>query len=107
VIVSYDGRDYELHQGRILLNWRDRPTLRHLQGCVLCCTFRIKVGDHLRHPGPNCPACGHTWDGRRPDLCRFCRRTAHFHDDTRRPVHKTCLEIAITADLRREQQEAA
>jgi hypothetical protein len=91
-----DPQDTPLHEGRILLNWRDRPTLHHAQGCVLCCTFRIQAGDRLRHPGEDCPACGRRWEGHRPDPCHICRRTAHFRDDDGRPVHKTCHEIHLT-----------
>ncbi|MFF0526149.1 hypothetical protein ACFYTC_46280 [Actinomadura nitritigenes] len=35
----------------------------------------------------------------RPRPCRYCHNPAYFTDDAGRPVHKTCHEIAITADI--------
>lgn len=35
----------------------------------------------------------------RPRPCRYCHNPAYFTDDAGRPVHKTCHEVAITADL--------
>lgn len=61
--LTYQGHAYALHEGRILLNWRDR---------------RLAP---------------------RPRPCRYCRHRAFFTDDDGRPVHKTCHEVAITADL--------
>jgi hypothetical protein len=98
-IVTHQGRRYRLWQGRVLLDWAKRPMLRHRAGCVLCCDVRITggPGSPPRHP-PACSNCM-TYRGPRPDPCRFCGRTAHFLDDDGRPVHKACLEQAITADL--------
>ncbi|MGN9845066.1 hypothetical protein ACTMTI_43780 [Nonomuraea sp. H19] len=39
------------------------------------------------------------WGGGRRRPCRFCRRPSFLLDDDRRPVHKICLERALTASL--------
>lgn len=39
------------------------------------------------------------WGGGRQRRCRFCRRLCLLVDDERRPVHKVCLEQALTAAL--------
>lgn len=106
--VTYQGRRYLLWQGKLLLDWHDKRPLFHRQGCGLCCTYRVKgIDGRMRHPGgdalsrvKDCPNCGTGWEHRRPDLCRFCRRTAHFQDDAGQPLHKTCLERAILDTLR-------
>lgn len=80
-----------LRDGRVLLDWHARPVLHHTSGCVLCCDVRDDKG---RHPS-GCFNCGPSWNRRRPDLCRWCQRTAHFHDDDQAPAHKTCTEAQI------------
>ena len=35
----------------------------------------------------------------RPDPCHYCGTTAHFRDDDGHPVHKVCLEQAITTEI--------
>ncbi|GAA0594841.1 hypothetical protein [Actinomadura livida] len=60
--LTYLGERYRLVDGRIVLNWRDRPV------------------------------------STRPRPCHYCHNPAHFTDDAGRPVHKTCHEVAITAD---------
>ncbi|MGV9386076.1 hypothetical protein ACWDRB_60445 [Nonomuraea sp. NPDC003707] len=37
------------------------------------------------------------WGGGRRRPCRFCHRPCFLLDDDRRPVHKVCLERALTA----------
>ncbi|MEV0146321.1 MULTISPECIES: hypothetical protein [unclassified Nonomuraea] len=50
---------------------------------------------------------GH-WRGGRPSPCRLCHRPCLLVDDDGRPVHKVCLEQAITADLlTRSERDAA
>ncbi len=39
------------------------------------------------------------WGGGRRRPCRFCHRPSFLLDDDRRPVHKVCLERALTASL--------
>lgn len=94
---------YRTYAGRVFLDWAHRPMLSHRQGCPLCCTVRVtSPGGKPRHPR-NCSNCGPSWDGRRPDLCALCGHTAHFHGDDGRPVHKTCLEQALTQALHTDQ----
>ncbi len=103
-VLTYQGKRYRLWNGQILLDWRNRRTLRHPEGCRLCCT------EHTTHAGPprhpvNCANCGPAYPGPRPDLCALCRiSTAHFRDDHGRPVHKACLEQAITAATQTERE---
>lgn len=107
--LRYGGRVYVLYQGRILLDWRHEPAVFHPHGCTLCCTLRVttRPGSPPRHPA-DCPNCGPRWRGTRPEVCHLCRRIAHFLDDAGRPVHKTCLEQAITAALLdQDEREAA
>lgn len=98
-IVIYEGRRYRLVHGRILLNWAKpaRPMIHHRTGCILCCDVRVTTapGSPPRHPA-NCRNCM-AYRGPRPDPCRYCGVTAHFRDDNGNPVHKVCLEQAITA----------
>ncbi|MFC4910902.1 hypothetical protein [Actinomadura gamaensis] len=111
-LVTVAGRTYKVQNGRPWLDWKDKRMLTHPEGgCLLCCTNRTQVrpGAVPVHPGQACPQCGPAWRGARPDLCRFCGRTAHF-TEAGRPVHKTCLEAAITAAWRQQQtphQDAA
>lgn len=39
------------------------------------------------------------WGGGRRRSCRFCQRPSFLLDDDRRPVHKVCLEEAMTLAL--------
>ncbi|GAA3308615.1 hypothetical protein [Nonomuraea dietziae] len=110
-LVTYQGERYRLFQGRVLLNWGDPPRrfYRHHEGCVLCCTVRVRShpGAPLRHPR-NCTNCL-AYTGPRPDPCWSCGKTAHHRDDQGRPTHKVCLEVAITVALQadQEREEAA
>ncbi|MEU4828728.1 hypothetical protein AB0H37_43375 [Actinomadura sp. NPDC023710] len=109
-IVTRGGRRYVVHEGRLLLNWRDRPVRFHAEGCMLCCTYRVqhRAGGAPRHPGDACPRCGTGWRGTRPDPCAHCGYTAHLTDDDGRPVHKTCAETAaLAAEGDRYGREAA
>lgn len=92
---GWRGEVTTVWQGRVMLNWRDRKPLTHRAGCLLCCTYRIRIGGREVHPGVKCPQCGSAWDRRRPDLCRICGHTAHFLE-AGRPVHKACLETELT-----------
>ncbi|MEQ4723145.1 hypothetical protein [Nonomuraea sp. B19D2] len=47
------------------------------------------------------------WGGGRARPCRFCRRPCRLIDDNGQPVHKVCLELAITADLLSRTEESA
>jgi hypothetical protein len=87
-VVTYEGSAYQVWSGGVVLNWRDKKVLFHLQGCQLCC----KNHDH----NGNCANCGPRYSGPRPDRCRVCGKTAHFTHDGG-PIHKACLEQAILA----------
>ncbi|MFI7469961.1 hypothetical protein [Nonomuraea sp. NPDC049646] len=39
------------------------------------------------------------WGGGRRRPCRYCHRLSFLLDDDRRPVHKVCLEQAMTTAL--------
>ncbi len=99
-IVIYQGQRYRLHQGRIVLDWRDRPFRHHRQGCLLCCTVRVasRPGAPLRHPA-DCANCGPGWRGTRPDPCQTCGKTAHHLAPNGQPTHKVCFELAVTAQV--------
>ncbi|TMR89080.1 hypothetical protein [Nonomuraea basaltis] len=47
------------------------------------------------------------WGGGRRRPCRFCHRPSFLLDDDRRPVHKVCLERALTAALLSEAERRA
>jgi hypothetical protein len=110
-ILSCQGKRYRLWNGRLLLNWaKPAPdVLHHRTGCVLCCDVRVTtgMGSPPRHP-PSCDNCI-SFTGPRPDPCRYCGMTAHVRDDDGRPVHKVCIEHAITAAIlsAQERQTAA
>ncbi|MFI6388701.1 hypothetical protein [Nonomuraea sp. NPDC050540] len=47
------------------------------------------------------------WNGGRVRPCRYCLQPCHLLDDDDRPVHKVCLELAITAALLAERGKEA
>ncbi|MFI6910463.1 hypothetical protein ACIBKY_55100 [Nonomuraea sp. NPDC050394] len=79
VFLTYHGEPYQLWHDRIVLDWTTRTGCKH------------------QH-----------WGGgpRRP--CRFCHHLCWLIDMHSRPVHKVCLEQAITTTLlsRLEKQAA-
>ena len=94
-IVTYDGRDYEVADGLVVLNWQKQPVRFHQRGCRLCC---MSGGAHMGEGA--CTNCGPRFLGKHPDLCRLCDRTAHFRDEDG-PVHKACLERAVLTAARK------
>ncbi|MEV4888762.1 hypothetical protein AB0K48_05155 [Nonomuraea sp. NPDC055795] len=69
VFLTYRGHGYRLWNDRIVLDW-------------------TRTGCKHQH-----------WGGLRRRACRFCHRPCLFIDVYDRPVHKVCLEQAITAKL--------
>lgn len=47
------------------------------------------------------------WGGGRRRPCRFCRRLCFLLDNDGQPVHKVCLEQAMTAALAENERRAA
>ncbi|MEV4080799.1 hypothetical protein ACGFJC_13060 [Nonomuraea fuscirosea] len=47
------------------------------------------------------------WGGGCRRSCRFCHRLSFLLDDDGRPVHKVCLERALTSSLRSETEGRA
>jgi hypothetical protein len=54
-----------------------------------------------RHPTGNAPGLDWRdrahWGGGRLLPCRHCHRPAFCRDDTGRPAHKVCAELALTS----------